>query len=162
MGFFPEGALEGRAAPNTLVGVIKPLNPKSKCAMFAAARAGTIARRTWNGCAWNAAGKEVNAGISSTLEASQTFGVDAVHVGLFIKVWDGLDVETDEEATRMLIEAIEHVGLFTEPNMSKTARIVRGYAFKSQATKFAEQLDSGELTLDQIPGARDMEALLNA
>lgn len=150
---------------NPLVGVIRPLNPKSKCAMFAAARAGTIARRTWDGCAWNAAGREEGLtgekNITDSLAASKAFGVDATLVDRFISVWDGL-AGSDEYCTRLLIEAIEEVGLFSEPNISRTTRIVREFAYKSQATEFKEQLESGELTVDQIPGARDMEALLSA
>ncbi len=131
--------------------------------MFAAARAGVIARKTWNGCAWNAAGKDEGLNnISSTTAASGAFGVDEYHVSRFIKTWDNLHGVTNKEATAMLITAIEHVGLFTEPGMGRTTRIVKAYAFKSQATKFAEQLDSGELTLEMIPGARQMEQMLSA
>lgn len=163
--FMPTGGVTKQAPiGNTLVSVIQPLNPKSKCAMFAAARAGTIARRTWNGCAWNAAGVEDGAGdISSVTAAANNFGVDQVHVSRFIGIWDAIPPHvSDEVATQMLIEALEYVGIFTEPNVSRTTRIIKGYAYKSQATKFAEQLDSGELTVAMIPGAQEMEQLLSA
>lgn len=146
---------------NPLVAVVKPLNPKSKCAMFAAARAGVIRRNTWNGCAWNAAGREEGQDITSVHAAASGFGVKATFVSRFIQEWDRLP-GTNAECTQMLIDAIEEVGLFTEPSDHKVKRIVREYAYKSQATKFKEQLESGELTLNDIPGAKDMEALLSA
>lgn len=165
MGFFPEGATfkSGPTDPiaNQLLNVIRPLNAASKQAMFAAAQAGSIKRRTWAGCAWNAAGEVVNQSISSASMAERAFGVDAIHVDRFISVWDSIpESVSDARCTKALRQALEHVGVFTEPNMSRTVRIVKGYAYKSLATKFAEQLNSGELTVDMIPGAREMEAVL--
>lgn len=164
MGFLPAGAVDKPAPPgNTLVAVVRPLNSKTKCAMFAAARAGTIARRTWDGCAFNAASKELGFSVSSSAVAAGVFGVDKAHVERFIKAWDAIpEGVPDRTATAKLIEALEYVGIFTEPNTRKATRIIKGYAYKSQATRFAEQLDSGELTVDDIPGARAIEELLSA
>lgn len=132
-----------------LAGVIAPLPPAVKQAFYAAANKGPIARGTWDGCAFNAGGKEVgNNGISSFQAAAQAFGISEYKVSAFISVWDRDIPGSDNEATQILRDTIEKVGLFTNPEEvdvnslfdSKTP--TRVVIFESQMKEFQEKLDN--------------------
>jgi hypothetical protein len=141
-----------------LYNVIRPLNPETKKAMFAAATHNMIKRGTWNGCAFNAGGLEVgDASISSYAKAAEVFNLPEVAVANFIRVWDQLK-GTDEECTQLLREAIEKVGIYTEPNAKRATRIERKIVFKSLATQL-EEIEK-ELAADTIENVDEMAQLL--
>ena len=163
MGFYPEQALaEGLFRKhNPMRYVVGKLSDSAKKAMYAAASRGMIARGTWNGCAFNKAGIEHRQAITNTQAAADLFNMRETDVSRFISTWDALDCD-DVQANRYLIEAIEES--FQQPQAAavKGRRVIRGYAFKSEATKWGEQLESGELTVDMIPGCHEIAALLSA
>lgn len=163
MGFLPEGVREHNKATslpyNPMRGVVSLLSPKAKQAMFAAATKGLIMRKTWNGCAFNKAGLLENRHITSVQVAAETFNMRYNDVSHFIGVWDGLNCG-DREANKYLLDALSESGTHTPTG--RGTKIIRGYAYKSEATKFAEQLESGELTVDQIPGCKEVGELLSA
>lgn len=157
MGFLPTEALNrpGTSHNNPLVTVVRPMPTAARQAMYAAASKGLIKRKTWEGCAWNQAGHVQGQRVSSVTQAAEVFGCPSGVVSSFISVWDGLK-GTDAHCTRLLMEAIDLVGITTPANMKRAARVVRGLAYKSLDTKFKEELDSIE-TLADIPGLSDVE-----
>lgn len=161
MGYMPEGSIEvGLKRGNPLVPVVRPLSPEAKKAMYAAAEKGLIVRKTWNGCAFNAAGKIIGKSISATDAAAEAFSVAPGVVDRFIRVWDSLP-GSDARCTLLLKEALDYVGICTEANRSRVKKVIRGYAYKSKETAFKEELANID-NVDEIPGVRAMEALLNA
>jgi hypothetical protein len=166
MGFFPEQAIsEGLFQPyNPMRHVVAKLSPSAKQAMYAASKNGLIIRGRWsdgngNGCAFNKAGENVGREVFNTSAAARLFKMDEADVDHFIRVWDNLDCN-DIEANRYLVEAIEQCGTHTPIRGGR--RVIRGYAYKSQATKWAEELQSGDLTVDMIPGCEEVAALLSS
>ena len=141
------GANELGATPSSLEGVVGKLNPAAKQAMYAAANKGLIARKTWDGCAFNAGGLEVGKNVSSYLAAANAFGLDQSVVENFIYCWDGLE-GSDYEATEALKEAILKAGLFTEVNESKGRRILRETVYKSFETRKLEEFNAIVADLD--------------
>ncbi len=95
---------------NPLVPVVRPLAYRGRQAMYAAANAGLLKRRSWKGCAFNQAGSEVGELVTSPGEAAFVFGATLPVVRHFIAVWDGLR-GTDRYCTQLLREALEEVGL---------------------------------------------------
>jgi hypothetical protein len=92
---------------------VRWLNPAAKQAFYAAAASRTINRGTWNGCAFNAGGEVIGRNdVTSVSRAAEAFDMPAKSVSNFIRQWDSLR-GSDEEANRMLREAIERVGLFS-------------------------------------------------
>lgn len=166
---------------NPLLGVVQGLSPEAKKAMYAAASHGLIKRGTWAGCAFNKAGTEVGTLVNGNISAARAFNMPSLNVGRFISKWDNLQ-GTDAHCTRLLMEALDEVGICTpivlpEPTVrvqgtnvpramksheSRVLREVHNKVYISQATKFKEQLDSGELTVDMIPGCKEMGQLLSA
>lgn len=145
-----------RKTNNPLLGVVKRLSPSAKQAFLAAAKQGRLARGTWNGCAFNAAGKLQQENVSTVTKAAEVFDMKAGDVSRFIRVWDNLYCRSDWWATRLLKEAIESIGLFTP------AGTMRFRAFTSEDTVIREAFDlmvkndSVEFTSDAV------ELLLNA
>ena len=134
----------------TLLDVISPLPPRVKQAMYAAAEKNLIQRRTWNGCAWNAAGLEAfGQDIQSSVGQANLFEVKANLVSNFIGVWDSMS-GSDEYCTRKLKETLLEVGLQTEPQFENkvAVRIVTGYLYKSEETAFKEKFDKVVADLD--------------
>lgn len=128
----------------TLYEVCKPFPSRLKKAMFAAASHGLIKRRTWDGCAFNAAGVQVgNMEIDSYHKSFREFSLPQAAVERFISVWDSLK-GTDEECTFALREALQKADLFIDP--SRVKRVVRKRVFTSQATK--EQLEFEAMVKD--------------
>jgi hypothetical protein len=141
---------------------VKLLSVKAKKAMYAASQKGLIKRGTWDGCAFNAAGGIMGEGdsVASFGRAAEIFDMPISSVQAFITVWDGIG-GSDEHANRLLVEALTETGLAVPPGQTRGKRIIRGYAYKSEATKFQEQLESGELTVDMIPGCSEAIQLLS-
>lgn len=169
MGYFPEGVVNGGTgfshpqSSNPMMGVVKTLSVKAKQAMYAASQKGLIARGTWDGCAFNAAGGIIGLGgtVQSYERAAAAFGMAENDVARFIHQWDRLHC-SDEQANKYLVEALLDAGLATPVGTGRGKRIIRGYAYKSEATKFQEQLESGELTVAMIPGCEEAAQLLSA
>jgi len=123
--------------PNLYQAVMR-LSAKAKQAMYAAASARTIKQGTWNGCAFNQAGWEIGLkdhAVSSYGAAAEAFGCSIKVVQAFISAWDGLP-ERGDEATRILRETLEEVGLFHEP--TRAIRIVRTVEWRSEQTKLVD------------------------
>lgn len=97
----------------TLRAVCEMLPSKAKVAFYKAASARQINQRTWDRCAFNAAGKTLGVdGISSYADAAKVFGASMYVVQQFILVWDGWH---SEDPTGDLRIALEDVGIFTNP-----------------------------------------------
>ena len=166
MGFFPQQALsEGLFKKfNPMRSAVAKLSPMAKQAMYAASKKGLIVRGQWsdgngNGCAFNRGGAEHGQSITDSASAAILFNMNRSDVEYFIRVWDNLEYN-DYEANRYLIEAIEESGTHTPPRVTGR-RVIRGYAYKGEATKFAEELESGELRVEDIPGCTEIAALLS-
>lgn len=164
--FFPQGSHKMFGSSNPLVGVVRPLPVRARQAMYAAAEKGLIARKTWNGCAWNAAGEQVAPGssIQNFAMAARVFDCNEQLVSNFISVWDALK-GSDARCTALLKAAIEEVGI-TSNVTSGLVKAVRGYAYKSADTAFREQL-ADVTSLADMPGFDNalvdgVQVLLNA
>ena len=105
-------------AENPLVPVLRPLSPRGKQALYAAANSGALKRRTWDGCAFNQAGNLLGESVQSRRRAAQVFDTTPAVVSHFISVWDQLP-GSNEGCTQILRDAIEEVGLFTEPEATR-------------------------------------------
>jgi len=108
----PQVIPQGTYAVLTLEEAVANLNSKAKQAFYTAAKKKTIKRGTWNGCAFNAAGEEVQQVVSSTTKAAQVFGLPTSAVSSFISAWDSSKFTNDEEATAFLISCLEKAGLY--------------------------------------------------
>lgn len=162
MGFMPEGWHSG-APSSSLTQAVARLSVLAKQAMYAAAKKGLIERGTWDGCAFNKAGEETGKYVHSSSAAAAAFDMPVQDVQVFIKCWDQTSQYMNpQEARQSLIEAIEASGICTPPSTNRRTRVVRGFAFKSAATKFAEELESGDLTVDMIPGCEAIGELLSS
>lgn len=152
---------DGFASGSSLEGTIRQLNPKAKQAMYGAARANTIKKRTWNGCAFNAAGMQlggsINETISSSERAAEVFGLSVSVVHKFISAWDALP-GTDEESTKELIQTLEKVGLFSEASETRLARTIRVTLYKSLESELRDQLEAAfeEETIEGVCEAREL------
>lgn len=159
--------------PITLEKAVKQLSVTAKQAMYVA---GTEALKqgrglrsmTWQGCAFNAAGQVHNKrNVSSSREAAYLFKMPVQYVAQFITTWDSMGGSgADVARTKYLLDLLDRVGLCTPPegslysageenplrHTSRVVREVKTVEYKSLASKFKEQLDSGELTLDNVPG----------
>lgn len=173
MGFLPKEAVEHHKSTNSMGGgvarlrsVVAPFPPQLKQAMYAAAEKGLIRRRTWDGCAFNAAGTQVGKHVSAVSHAADAFDVPSEVVSRFISTWDGL-YGTDERCTGLLKAALLDVGLTEGYTVSeRVKKIVRGYAYKSLETQFHEELANVE-SISDLPGmdlvkADAVQVLLNA
>ena len=139
----------------TLFDVIKDFSPSLKQAMYAAANKGIIHRGTWNHCALNAAGKELEiAGISSIKAAAEAFGVSPAIATKFINIWDARS-GTDEQCTEYLKEQILAVGLFTEAG-TVLPKIIRKRVFvgaeKIQMEEFEKAMENDEVFGTELVG----------
>lgn len=151
-----------------LIDVVRPLPPNVKQAMFAAAEHRLISRGTWDGCAFNAAGGVIAEKLASmdsrmyvhsTSDAATVFGISPNLVQRFITVWDGLP-GTDDECTQQLKDALEEVGLFSDPNERRGKRIIRTMLYKSEQTRLREEFD--KLVEDiKVPNMAEAAELLS-
>lgn len=108
----PDGFYKNKSVVN-LEDAVNQLTPKAKQAMYAAAKLGSIAQGTWDGCAFNAAGNiEGDGNVHSLNSAAALFEMTPKEVGDFIRVWDRLKAKSP---TSVLMKTIENVGFLTEP-----------------------------------------------
>lgn len=118
-----------------LESAVHQLNPQTKQAMYAAAQKRIISKGTWDGCAFNAAGKEKGFDIGSVGYAARLFDLPGDVVANFISEWD-----SGPEDTEALKEILVKVGLYTEPGTPKPKRVMfRKYT--SWETRMKEELD---------------------
>lgn len=134
------------------------LSAKAKQAMYAAASARTIHQGTWNGCAFNQAGWEINnRGVSSVGAAATAFGCTVGAVNAFIREWDSLP-ERGDKATGILRETLESVGLFHEP--TRAIRIIRTVEWQSEQSKLVEafkaEMEDPDFNIDGLAEAMDL------
>lgn len=137
----PQFIAQASGARKTLEAAVQALNSKTKQAFYAAAKSQVIHQGTWNGCAFNAAGKVVgDENVSSYSKAAEVFELPVQKVQDFITAWDSFQASGEYEATNKLLEILDKVGLFTEPNTGKPKR----YGFRvytSWETRMKEELD---------------------
>lgn len=108
----------------SLLSAVKMLKAKTKQAFYAAiVKNGVIHRSTWNGCAYNAGAEMLDQPlqVSSIASAANAFGDTPAVVKRFINAWDTSRYTSDEIATQALLEVLEQVGIFTDPD-SPTVR----------------------------------------
>lgn len=134
---FPKGSLEH---------IVSQFPIPLKQAMFAASQTGRLNFRSWNNCAFNAAGKAVDAEVNSTLAAAQTFGITTRLVADFISKWDGLNT-SPERLPAVLKNAILDVGITTPPEVYRRQEhdgtlVIDHTVFKGSQTEWLEQLES--------------------
>lgn len=111
--------LMGRSAPdrNPLVPVVRAFPAPGRRALYAAANTGMLRRGSWNGCALNQAGTAVGLPVRSRGEAAYALGASPDAVRRFVEVWDRL-WGSNRRCTQLLREALEHVGLFAEDELT--------------------------------------------
>lgn len=143
----------GTPSSTSLQSVINEFPVKLKQAMFAATSRGPIMRKTWTGCAMNAAGFEVGKKdeVKSFQAAAEAFGISQSLVSRFIQKWDTM-YGTDEECTTRLREMITESGLFTEPGEQghKAARIVSVKVFKQKLEELNEAIDNFQVPDEDV------------
>lgn len=138
-----------------LEAAVRCLSPGAKQAFYSAAmRHGTIRRRTWNGCAYNQGGKEIVSGsnIGSVQEAAKIFQCTPAVVSKFIQAWDRSPYNSDKEATKALLELLEKVGIFSDPDKPRVVRVYRNLVVKGNITddELLQQFQSEVTNLDTI------------
>ena len=130
----------------SLLSAVKMLKAKTKQAFYAAiVKNGVIHRSTWNGCAYNAGAMELEQAlhVASIASASAAFGDTQAVVRRFINAWDSSRYTSDEFATKALLEMLEQVGIFTDPDQPTVRkRIV--------ATTIHESTMSDQQMLDEF------------
>lgn len=113
----PDGFRQGNTKrPTNLREAVERLSPKAKQAMYTASNEGIIARGTWDGCAFNEAGKQFGHDVNSVGYAAGLFEMKPDEVSNFINIWDSY-YGTDEQVTSTLRSLIVDVGLSTPPNI---------------------------------------------
>ena len=115
MGILPKVSQPDR---NPLVPVVRPFPASGRRALYAAANSGLLRRGSWNGCALNRAGVEVGLPVRSRGEAAYALGASPDAVRGFLEVWDRL-WGSNRRCTQLLRDALEHVGLFAEDELSR-------------------------------------------
>jgi hypothetical protein len=143
-------------AKGGLEAAVMCLPPAAKQAFYSAAmRKGIIHRSTWNGCAFNAGGVEVGInGITSHQKAAEAFGCTTAVVSKFIQAWDNSPYTSDEAATRGLLELLEKVGIFSDPDQPKVVRIYRKVIVEGNMT-------DAELLKDFQAEIADLDAVID-
>lgn len=106
--------LQKRPQLNPLTDVVRDLPPGARRAMYAAANRGLLSRGSWNGCAFNRAGREVGRSVWSVAQAARVLETNEATVRHFIRKWDRLR-GSDASCTQLLREALEEAGLFESP-----------------------------------------------
>lgn len=132
--------------------MFKDFPPKLKQAMFAAAKRQVIHRRTWDGCALNAAGFEVGTlkNVESLETAAEAFNIPQTLVAKFINYWDSLPGH-DEECTELLRNSLLKAGLFTEAGKHKhLSRIVSEKIWEQQMDEFNNSFDNFQIPDEDV------------
>lgn len=154
---------------NNLMPIVRKLTPKAKQAMYAAARHSLINRRSWDNCAFNAAGKVVeSSNIDSFTKGATAFGMHEGVVRHFIEVWDNSTIylADSKKATDALIYCIEKAGLFTTGKLK--VKVIRDLVHKNRLEKEKEDFEAivkgVDITSDDDSFAQEvaeMASLLN-
>lgn len=121
---------------NDLESAVRCLSPGAKQAFYSAAmRKGVLHKRTWNGCAYNAGGMEIVSGsnIRSIQEAAKIFQCTPHTVSKFIQAWDS-HPGSDEHSTKILLELLEKVGIFSDPDKPRVVRVYRNIVVEGNIT----------------------------
>lgn len=145
---------KGKGTPTNLNEAIARLSPRSKQAMYAAAKKNLISRGTWDGCAWNQAAIEATGrNEQGTRRMAEIFGESPNVIDAFITYWDRMS-GTDSQCTHRLLRALDTVGIATDPqkpnNVPGRVGRVRIDIHVSEETKFREEFDSIVEGLDPI------------
>lgn len=102
-----------RTAPtksgNPLMPAVEGLGPGARRAMLAAASAGPLRRRSWDGCPLNRAGEVLGCVVRTRADAQRVFGVHKHAVERFLYVWDHLCKGDETACTALLVDAIRVV-----------------------------------------------------
>jgi len=153
MGNWGADHFQVRYERNPLQRVVDRFPANLKQAMYAAAERQTLRKGTWDGCAFNAAGRSVDAQVASTSTAAATFNVDPKIVNDFIETWDSYAAE-ESRATEILKRCLLKAGLFDGPR-SAVVRLPGKFVysdviFKSDRTKFEEIMDGEDFDFDSV------------
>lgn len=137
-----------------LESAVRCLSPGAKQAFYSAAmRKGILRKRTWNGCAYNAGGKEILSGsnIQSVQEAAKIFQCSPYTVSKFIRAWDS-HPGSDEHSTKILLELLEKVGIFSDPDKPRVVRVYRNIIVEGTVTDevLLKQFQDEVANLDNI------------
>lgn len=151
----PEGFGKSHNRISSLREACLNLTPKAKQAMYAAAKRGPIAQRTWDGCAFNAAGTEIqyedNVGDYHT--AARAFDMTVADVRAWISFWDRY---ASPDPTADLVNTLDSVGLFSSPEGKGFAgKTFVKVVHESEQTKFERLV--ADLDLDAAVSEEDAE-----
>jgi len=167
----------GKSYAGALEQAVSLLPARVKQAFYGAAmRKGVIARKTWNGCAFNAGSLEqevlgekamVGDGVQSTNTAAAVFGISPYKVTRFIEAWDRSPYPNDEEATKALLEIIERLGMFSEPDSPEVKvithrRVVTQLVFEGTLTdaqllaEFKTELENPEFSFPELAAVEEL------
>lgn len=123
----------------SLEAAVTMLPARVKQAFYGAAmRQGVLRRSTWNGCAFNAGSMEIqennNGLLAYSIESSaKMFNISSALVKRFISAWDHSKYPNDREATQALVEMLERIGIFTDPDMP-TVKIISTRVYEGNMT----------------------------
>lgn len=165
MGYFPEEALKhSRQVSNRtftpLEQIISEFPVQLKKAMLAATEHGYLRANTWSNCAFNAAGTEVSAHVSSYSDAARVFAVPVPLVERFIALWDTKLRLSDTGRAQLLKKCLLNVGVSTPPGKYRVETevgrdrapgdvvVIDEMVYKGEQTKFVEALDKAETLED--------------
>lgn len=154
-----------KVTDGSLESAVKCLKAKTKQAFYAAiVKNGVIHRKTWNGCAFNAAGLvlENPRTINSYLTASATFGDTEAVVKKFILAWDNSHYATDQLATAALLEILERVGIFSDPDQPKIQRRIVVEVAEASTMTDAELMFEFTLLVQDNKMNEELVAILDA
>lgn len=153
----------GSAEKDSLLNACRVLSSKAKQAMYGAAQTQIIAQGTWNGCAFNAAGNEINykQDVTDYEVAAEAFQMPVENVRKFIHTWDRLRHQNIEgrQATDLLIKCLTEVGVFTDPGEipKKPVRVFNVTVYESEDSKlikaFQAEIEAGVFTSDMEQAA---------
>lgn len=147
----------GNGTPS-LERAVRNLNPKAKQAMWAATDSGVIARGTWNGCAFNAAGDATGTtGIKSVQRAAEAFDLSESVVQTFIGAWDHSYSQGD--ANTVLRDTLTKVGLFTEAGVGRGKRVVSRTLHKNQQEALMEAFEA-QMEADEVEAVCEATSLM--
>lgn len=176
MGFFSDEQRQqiqgSKWARGSLEHIVSKFPVKLKQAMYAAAKTGRLNYKSWNNCAFNAAGKAVGVDyIASVSTAASVFDISDFVVSDFIKKWDSLNTGTGA-LPRILMKVLTEVGITTPPEAFHVNHaddgvvVIDAIVFKGSQTEWLEKLDTVEnlsdlgITDDEISSVVDVAKVL--
>lgn len=158
------------ATGSPLEQAVKLLPARVKQAFYGAAmRKGVIARSTWNGCAFNAGSLEQEvlgdkvskAGVTSGPAAAQVFGISEFLVSNFIQAWDSSPYPSDQAATEALVEILERIGIYSDPDQPKVRIVMQTVCEGTDAelmAAFKKELENPEFSFPELAAAEELFA----